>query len=155
VGVTVRTATVADLPALLGLERNVPSAAHWAEQQYADIFSDVSQRLCLVIVDGAVLHGFLVAHRVGPEWELENIVVDPTSQQRGFGSGLIRRLVDEAQLQAAEAIFLEVRQSNAAAGRLYAKYGFVESGRRKSYYSDPQEDAILYSLQLHPGAKES
>jgi ribosomal protein S18 acetylase RimI-like enzyme len=53
-----------------------------------------------------------------------------------------------ARSRGAEEIFLEVRESNLAARRLYETSGFSESGRRQSYYQQPQEDAIVYHLGL-------
>lgn len=53
-------------------------------------------------------------------------------------------LLDEAR-QNGEAVFLEVRESNMAARRLYEKLGFAETGRRRGYYANPPEDAVLYS----------
>jgi ribosomal-protein-alanine N-acetyltransferase len=54
----------------------------------------------------------------------------------------------EAQQTNSDAVFLEVRESNAAARRLYENLGFHENGRRKAYYAEPSEDAVLYSKTL-------
>jgi [ribosomal protein S18]-alanine N-acetyltransferase len=146
--VKLRPATPADIHAIIAIERKTPSAAHWTEAQYASVFSDGAQRVCLVIAEGSGVQGFLVARTAGPEWELENVVVAEVGRRRGSASALMAGLIDEARSKCAEAIFLEVRESNAAARGLYTKYGFAETGRRKSYYSHPREDAILYSLGL-------
>jgi ribosomal-protein-alanine N-acetyltransferase len=61
---------------------------------------------------------------------------------------LIKALMKRARNQAATAILLEVRESNLAARGLYEKRGFREVGRRRSYYADPVEDAILYTLRF-------
>jgi ribosomal-protein-alanine N-acetyltransferase len=45
-------------------------------------------------------------------------------------------------------VYLEVRESNRAARSLYVKCAFIESGHRKSYYSEPEEDAVLYRLDF-------
>ncbi len=144
----VRPAGAADLPEIIAIERNTLSAAHWSESQYADVFSDGSQRVCLVVAGERGLHGFLIANRLGSEWELENIAVTEVSRQRGVGSELMSAFIAEARSKCAETIFLEVRESNTAARRLYEKCGFVETGRRKAYYSDPPEDAILYTRDV-------
>ena len=57
-------------------------------------------------------------------------------------------MLRQAQTLAASRILLEVRESNLAARRLYEKHGFRESGRRPKYYSNPIEDAILYTLRF-------
>ena len=93
---------------------------------------------------GLVIEGFVVAHRIGSECEIENIVVSPGSQRRGFGNILLRELLNRVQQTGCRAVFLEVRESNRAARRLYEKLDFLEVGRRVNYYSQPQEDAVVY-----------
>jgi ribosomal-protein-alanine acetyltransferase len=88
--------------------------------------------------------GFLVATHVEREWELENIVVGPELRGRDIGTQLIDALLARVRAENGSAIFLEVRESNAAARKLYEKAGFRETGRRKLYYSHPDEDAVLY-----------
>jgi ribosomal-protein-alanine N-acetyltransferase len=61
-----------------------------------------------------------------------------------MGSKLTCALVGPVRQRKVTRVFLEVRESNAAARALYEKCGFQISGRRKSYYSDPAEDAVLY-----------
>jgi len=92
--------------------------------------------------------GFLIAQHIGPEWELENIVVAHEVQGKGVGTRLLNELFAQAKQANSEAVFLEVRESNVAARGLYEKLGFKESGRRKCYYSNPLEDAILYRRTL-------
>jgi ribosomal-protein-alanine N-acetyltransferase len=60
----------------------------------------------------------------------------------------MQKLVSEARKRGAEAILLEVRESNCAARALYAKVGFREMGRREAYYTNPVEGGILYTLHF-------
>lgn len=92
--------------------------------------------------------GFLVARYIAPDWELENIVVDPNARRRGLGKHLLDALLAKARETNSESVFLEVRESNGSARALYESAGFHQTGRRKSYYSGPAEDAILYRLTL-------
>jgi ribosomal-protein-alanine acetyltransferase len=92
--------------------------------------------------------GFLVARHVNEEWELENIVVAAKFRRQGIGKRLLGALVAQARDANGEAIFVEVRESNLWARQLYQKAGFRETGRRRLYYSNPAEDAILYSCRL-------
>jgi ribosomal-protein-alanine N-acetyltransferase len=94
--------------------------------------------------------GFLVAQHLAPEWELENIVVAPAARRKGVGKRLIEWLLEEARGAQSESVFLEVRESNTIARALYETTGFQQVGRRKSYYSAPSEDAILYRWNLRP-----
>ena len=67
---------------------------------------------------------------------------------RGLGSALLQTTLDEGRKRNANAAQLEVRASNEAAQRLYLKCGFEVVGRRKNYYRNPTEDALLMSLSL-------
>ena len=93
----------------------------------------------------STLLGFLVARQLAPEWELENIAVVPRAQRMGVGKRLLEALFEEARRTRSRSLFLEVRESNLAARSLYRSLGFGETGRRKSYYTSPLEDAVLYS----------
>lgn len=85
-----------------------------------------------------------MALNLGSEWELENIVVAPAARRKRLGTRLLDALFAAAAEKNSDAVFLEVRESNAAARTLYEKAGLELSGRRKSYYANPAEDAVLY-----------
>ena len=158
---TIRLATPADIPSMMNLERSCPTAAHWSEQQYVQLFQasrSGPERFVLVISgmpaittnsstgdDGEALLGFLVARHVVSEWELENIVVAPEVRRKGCGQRLLDALLVHAAHTNSDSIFLEVRESNASARALYHRAGFRQTGQRKSYYTKPIEDAILYA----------
>ena len=137
----VRPATPADLPALLVLEADSAGAAHWSEAEYHRLFAE-GGRAVLVIEEDSV-QGFIVGRDLGPEWEIENIVVASSVQRRGLGIRLVQKLLDLARSHGAQAVFLEVRESNRAARGLYRKMGFTESGGRRCYYKNPEEDALV------------
>lgn len=165
---TIRPATSADIPSIMLLEREVATAAHWSEPQYRQAFAgDGPTRLLLAaeeVVEASppissssgeetksaytIVLGFLVARHLAPEWELENIVVASTARRKGLGRQLLNALLSAARETNSESVFLEVRASNAAARTLYEKAEFKQAGRRKSYYADPVEDAVLYRLAL-------
>ena len=147
----IRPATPADLPALRSIEAHTAFAAHWSEQDYQRLFSPEPPRQALVIEDSSP-QGFLIARQIGPEWEIENIVVADTAQRQGLGSMLLAHFLDLVRQQKAESVFLEVRASNAAARALYRKHGFTETGRRRSYYQHPTEDAILHRFSFPSAA---
>jgi [ribosomal protein S18]-alanine N-acetyltransferase len=146
----IRPATPADIPAILCLEHALASAAHWGEPAYRQIFApDSPSRIALVLEDeGYSLCGFVVARLIPGECELENIAVSQSLQRAGAGTLLLRSLVAETRQRNLHSIRLEVRESNAAARSLYVKCGFASMGRRPKYYSNPEEDAVLYSIQL-------
>ncbi len=94
------------------------------------------------------LCGFVCAKALLGEWEIENVVVAAECLRLGIASELMRRLIQRAKSEAAPVIRLEVRESNLPARALYERHGFREAGRRRSYYTEPAEDAILYSLRV-------
>jgi ribosomal-protein-alanine acetyltransferase len=148
--VLIRSATPADIPAIISLEQRSAKAAHWNRERYESLCSASSQRTILVVEEesNGNLQGFLVARDIGREWELENIVVSDESQRRGLGTRLLAGLLDRAKHLGCDAIFLEVRESNQAARAFYEKLSFEQNGRRKSYYRERDEDAILYRIQF-------
>ncbi len=156
----IRFATAADIPAILALERNSASAAHWTEKQYQGFFQNekaesVSNNLVLLMEQNSALTrtesallGFLAAHCVDREWELENIAIAPDARRKSLATRLVEELLRRARQSNGEAVFLEVRESNHAARALYEKLEFTQTGRRKAYYHNPPEDAILYRRAL-------
>ncbi len=139
--VTIRSAALDDVASLLAIEQEAASAAHWTREQYAGL---VESEIVLVAEDGGNISGFVCAKNVAGDWEIENMVVAKQGRRRGVGSGLLDELLRRVRQQAGAAVWLEVRESNQPARRLYEKHGFHETGRRRGYYRDPGEDALLY-----------
>jgi tRNA threonylcarbamoyladenosine biosynthesis protein TsaB len=141
----VRSAALNDVPGILAIERQAPNAAHWTPDEYN---RSVEGGVVLVAEISGHVCGFVCANAVAGEWEIENIVVAGEFLRRGVANQLMRGLIQRAQGGLASAILLEVRESNVAARRLYRKCGFQDVGRRRSYYSQPPEDSILYALRF-------
>jgi [ribosomal protein S18]-alanine N-acetyltransferase len=146
--VSIRPATSADIPSMMALDRASETAAHWSERQYYSLFAADLRHVIFVAQADQQMLGFLVAQQVAPEWELENIVISSEYRRRGIGTELVKSLIQRARETNSDSVFLEVRESNGDARKLYEKLEFRESGRRKAYYSDPIEDAILYRFLL-------
>jgi ribosomal-protein-alanine N-acetyltransferase len=143
--VAVRPATSSEVAAILAIERQSPSAAHWTSEQYNNLLRN---GVVLVSEEAGKLAGFICAKAVAGEWEIENVVVAPEFLRRGIASRLLSRLIQQARNAEASAILLEVRESNEPARRLYEKHDFRDVGRRRAYYNDPVEDAILYVVSF-------
>jgi len=150
----VRPATPDDIPAMMRLVNHSSTAAHWSREHYELVFGhEAPRRAAWVIEDDQKsptnpLRGFLVAHEVAGEWEIENIVVEENIRRQRLGTRLLLELREVAHAERAQAIFLEVRESNQAARAFYERQGFEQSGRRPRYYSQPDEDAITYRLSF-------
>jgi len=136
----------------MNLAQQSQTAAHWSEREYDALFApEAPKRLALVACPqdhpGSVV-GFIIALCVSDNWEIENVVVDPSLRQYGTGALLLRELLSQAKQFGATSLLLEVRESNVAARVLYKKMGFSEEGRRPRYYRDPDEDAVLLRLAV-------
>ena len=94
--------------------------------------------------------GYVIGLLLGVEAEVADLAVDPPLKGKGIGGQLLDCLLNEAPAQGIEAVFLEVRESNAAARALYASRAFQEVGRRKSYYRQPVEDALILRRDFAP-----
>lgn len=126
----IRAGTAADLERVEAIQKASPEASQWTVSDYLYYSFLVAE------IDGAVA-GFAVWRGVDvDEWELLNIAVDPAFRGRGVGRALIDALP-------AGRVFLEVRESNAGARRLYEQCGFVAIGKRRRYYQHPAEDGIV------------
>ena len=154
--IEVRQALEADIPRILGIEREAEVAAHFAETDYRRaVASDASEvrRIVLVAEATGSVQGFLIARFLHEEWEIENVAVAKAARKLGFGARLVNAFLQSSNCSIfgmndarteAEPVFLEVRESNLAARKLYEKFGFAITGRRTAYYRNPQEDAISY-----------
>jgi len=130
---SLRPATEADLDEIWRIQAESGQAAQWKAADYL-------MHECLVATVDGRLTGFAVARRTAPdEIEILNVAVDPASRRRGIGRSLIRGLIGKNP----GIVFLEVRQSNIAARKLYHSLGFEVAGVRQDYYSQPMESAIV------------
>jgi len=165
--VRVRLALPTDIPAIMALDQEVPTAGHWSQAQYESALAtsdSLSERVGWVAEiqeqatipgEAPALLGFLIANRIADEWELENIAVSAHAQRHGVATQLLGALVEYVHAGNGSAIFLEVRESNQPARSLYSKFGFEETGVRKSYYSAPREDAVLYRRRIPLGVSHN
>lgn len=147
--VSIRAATLDDIPAILAVEQSSASAAHWTIEQYLSRIQSPAQDACFLVAEceGGIC-GFLCAHIVADEWEIENVVVAKEFRRHGIGAQLMTSLIEKWEHSAGTAVLLELRESNVAARALYERYGLREVGRRRGYYREPVEDAVLYARRL-------
>lgn len=136
---------LSDLDEVMELER-ICFTQPWTRGMFEDDLRNSNLTYYIV----ARLYGNLVGYAgmwvVGGEVHITTVAVHPKFRRMGMGSKLIRSLLEEAVRREAQWAILEVRQSNIAAQKLYAKWGFKVIGRRKGYYSNPPEDALVLEL---------
>lgn len=126
------------------IEQNAHSHP-WSESMIRDVNSRGASHHVLV-VDGNVV-GYFYAQNIVGEVTLLTIAVDPTQQGKGYGKALIEHFLKVCEQSKAESAWLEVRESNTHAFKLYESIGFNEVDRRRDYYPTDQgkEDAIIMS----------
>jgi ribosomal-protein-alanine N-acetyltransferase len=126
---------------------NLSFSTPWSRKGFLQELENPIARLWALMCD-RILLGYLSFWAVREEMQLLDLAVHPRYRSRGHGSYLLARMIDFACSKGISRIWLEVRASGSAARRLYEKSGFLESGRRKNYYTNPTEDAIVMSLGL-------
>ena len=110
-------------------------------------------RVYFAVADSPVVKtiaGYVVAWYVVDEGEVANLAVAPGARRQGIGSALLDAAVRESIQRGVSDLYLEVRESNLSARRLYATRGFEEVSRRKGYYRSPVEDALILRRTLKP-----
>jgi len=138
----IRPAELTDVPAVHAIEQRV-FADPWSTQDFRDC---VAFALFLVAEEDQRVAGYAVALDAADEGDILNLAVAEGGRRRGLGRALVQAIVDNLAERGVREVFLEVRESNAAARALYTAFGFREVGRRKGYYRRPVEDAIVLRL---------
>jgi len=118
----------------------------WPERSFKFELTDNETARCWVAeLDGRVA-AMIVSWLILDELHIATIATHPEFRSRGIGRNLLVHALRTARDEGAEKSFLEVRDGNSVAQALYRTLGFVEDGRRKEYYKDNNEDAVLMSL---------
>ena len=145
--------TAEHIPQIAALERACFSHP-WSEDALREeLWNDSAVIIAAEGEDGTVL-GYAGLQTVLDEGYINNVAVDQRFRRQGVADELIAAFVRFGRAKLAF-LTLEVRSSNAPAIALYAKHGFREVGRRKNYYDDPREDAILMTLEFANGTESA
>ena len=138
-----RLATAADLDGVVELEEasfNNPTTREWYERELE------RPEVCFIYIlrtPDVPVAAFCAFWLVVDQVHINNLAVRPEMRQRGLGSRLLDAVMKEAGNLGAASLMLEVRESNTAARRLYERAGFNVHSVRKSYYTNPVEDALV------------
>jgi len=129
----IRPAQRTDLESIAAIQATAPEASQWPPADYLVYETRVA-------LAGEQIVGFATYRTVGPgEHEILNLAVSPAWRRRGVA----RALVGSLRTAAPGVWFLEVRESNRAARRLYEAMDFTEAGVRLAYYENPSESGIV------------
>ena len=139
--IEVRTMEPQDVPQIAELEK-VCFSDPWSEKSIA---SELDNPLScwLVAVSGEQVVGYVGSQTVLDGSDMMNIAVSPDFRRKGIAESLIEALISFLRERGSRCLILEVRASNVPAIALYEKLGFLEIGRRRNYYRNPKEDALI------------
>jgi ribosomal-protein-alanine N-acetyltransferase len=137
-----------DIPAVLEIGREC-SLSYWSFDSYRDELSRDDSR-AIIAENDEIIAGFVVLRLItsASESEILNIAVKPEFQQRGIGSVLLKEVVGFVKSRQIRSVWLEVRKTNFTAQDFYRRNGFIWSGQRVNFYTNPPEDALIMKLDL-------
>ena len=142
----IRRMTLEDIPVVVELD-HISFSLPWPERSFRFELSDNPASRCWVAeIDGRVV-GMIVTWLFVDEAHIATIATHPDYRRQGIARKLLIYTLESAMREGALSSFLEVRESNLPAQEMYRKFGYVEVGRRKRYYRDNDEDAILMNLE--------
>ncbi len=121
-------------------------SAPWSEDMILDFFMR-GMKFFVAVKNGEVL-GYIGIDCIIDEGYIGNLAVFPKHRNQGVASALLNRVFSLAKDFKLSFVSLEVRASNEAAISLYEKNGFRQEGRRKNFYRDPDEDALILTKRF-------
>ncbi len=143
----------ADVAQVFAIHKSVETDP-WDEKLLSDCIDVGYECWVLTLADKVI--GFGVLSYSINEAHILNLAITPHKQHLGYGRKILEHLLDLAVKRGVAEVWLEVRESNIPARKLYTKYNFVELGLRKDYYpsvnSIPAEDGIAMVLPLKPNS---
>ena len=145
--VSIDAAQKDDVAAISEIERAAFSDP-WSARSFRDALEHPSVYFGCARSDAGEVLGYVVAWFVADEGEIANLAVAPEGWGKGIGRALLDAALAEATQRGIQSVYLEVRDSNARARRLYQSRGFEEVGRRTKYYRRPVEDAVVLRCAL-------
>lgn len=137
--------TPADLARLHA--RAFTSPPPWSEASFAALLDSKHTFLLTSVTHTA----FALARVIGPEAELLTLATDPMARRQGLAHALMAQFEQQARAQGAETLFLEVAENNTPALALYARCGFVQTGRRPGYYRTTEGQPVAALLLCKSG----
>lgn len=141
----IRKMAMDDLEQVIAIDQ-VSFSLPWPSRTFQYELTDNPASRCWVAeLDGRVA-AMLVGWLIVDELHIATIATHPDLRGQGIGKAILLHTLRSARDEGVLKSFLEVRASNVMAQKMYKSFGYVEDGRRKEYYKDNAEDAILMSL---------
>lgn len=141
----IRRMTLEDIPAVVALDQ-MSFSLPWPERSFRfELTENTASRCWVAERDGRIV-GMLVAWLLVDEAHIATLATHPDYRRQGIARELLAHALRSMSKEGAVSSLLEVRESNAAAQAMYRQFGYEAIGRRKRYYKDTDEDAILMTL---------
>lgn len=139
--------TLTDLDLVLSIER-VSFSTPWSRRAFLYELKENRAARCWAARVAGELVGYLCLWEVGSELHITNLAVHPAWRRQGIARALLGAILEDARRRGLSVAFLEVRPTNREALSLYERFGFHVIGRRKGYYFDTGEDALVMEADL-------
>jgi [ribosomal protein S18]-alanine N-acetyltransferase len=149
--VKVRDMTSDDIDDVVALE-NACYTVPWSEATFRGLLRRRDADM-IVLHSGREIVGYAVFWAVLDQGELGNVAISARWRGRGLGAQLVAEVIRRAARRGVREVFLEVRPLNTAARKLYERFGFTMVGRRRNYYQEPVEDALVMRRPIHPPSR--
>lgn len=120
----------------------------WSLSMFRSELSNPASHTWIIKDSPGVIVGYICFWIIFDEVHLLNLAVHPGYRRRGIGSLLLTSSIDFWKKTGIRGVYLEVRESNIPAKRLYEKFGFRVIGRRYGYYKRPVEDALVMYKEI-------
>jgi [ribosomal protein S18]-alanine N-acetyltransferase len=142
-GAALRPASPQDVSAIARIER-ASFGDPWSEDAFRELLR-IPSAIFLVATKGSenAVTGYIVAAVASDQAEILNLAVNPSERRGGLGGELLDAVSGALVARGAREVFLDVRESNVAALALYRSRGFTSLSRRRNYYRNPVEDALV------------
>jgi ribosomal-protein-alanine N-acetyltransferase len=136
-----------DIDEVVAIER-VSFQTPWSRAAFRYELTENRVARCLVARSDDGVVGYLCLWEIGHEIHITNLAVHPSWRRRGIGRRLLAPVLEDGRRRGISLVLLEVRPTNAEARALYESLGFRVIGRRKGYYFDTGEDALVMEAAL-------
>jgi len=136
---------IIDIPKIIPIE-NQSFKEPWSKDGFKELISNPSFMSVGIFLDQKLV-GYVFFYVVMDELHVINVAVDPAFRKKGLGEILLNKVHEHGKKHSVKYAYLEVRETNEAALKLYAKLGYHKQGRRIGYYSN-KEDALLMFKDL-------
>ena len=136
-----------DIPAIMILEKELFSTT-WEEEMFLE---EIDKQYAYIMEIKDKIIGYICGWKLLDEFNVTNIAIATDYQRKGFAKALVQFLMSKLLDEKCFKFFLEVRESNDSAKKLYKNMGFSLIGSRMNYYHSPDEDALVFGINLIEG----